>query len=851
MVYFCCDKNRRNAIKNHSTLNGIDFLEVSDNPGDPIDKRQRTLFVHFIKGIAPGLLKKENVLIEGGVRIRNIKVTDVSVGTAGSPPVDFSSVLDVEVASPGDFSAYTLRLVQDAKDKNPPAGFDPVLSAIDFSFKIACHSDFDCKTQRVCRSEPDRQPEINYLAKDYAGFRRLMLDRMSVLMPEWKEQNPADSGIALVELLAYVADHLSYRQDAVATEAYLNTARKRISVRRHARLIDYFINEGCNARSWVQIQIRSDINELLLKKRSAGIISKVLTHTPGQKFVIGHDSPEYTKALVEDSEVFEFMHDIKLFSRHNEMKFYTWGDRECCLPKGAAQATLSGAYPDLKEGDILIFIEALGPRTGEPEDADPANRHAVCLTKVNVTEDPLGGRFMDQPDDNPVPVTEIKWRRDDSLPFPLCISSRKGRVYYKDVSIALGNIVLVDHGLTEQDEFLGRVPASDPVLTKVKASEEERCEGFQTIVTLPRCRMQLDRRPLTHAASYDPKKPPVSAYAAMNWPDHGSLPAIFLKESGTSGQWEAANDLLGCGPTDKKFVVEINNDGIASIRFGDDKHGLRPASGTEFRAVYRVGNGVIGNVGAETLTHLICNDPALNTDGSIIRKVWNPLPAQGGTEPESIEQVRQNAASAMRTQERAVTPEDYAVVAQRCDRSVQRATATYRWTGSWQTVFLTVDRFGGEEVDDHYESSMQRYLERYRGAGYDLEVDGPRYVPLEIEMIICVKPEYFRGDVKAALLETFSNQIMPNGLPGVFHPDNFTFGQTIYISALYAAAQTVGGVASVEITMFKRRGAPDDEAEKSLKEGRLDMGRLEIIRLDNDPNYPEHGVLNLVLKGGR
>jgi hypothetical protein len=45
--------------------------------------------------------------------------------------------------------------------------------------------------------------------------------------------------VALVETLAYVGDHLSYTQDAVATEAYLGTARRRTSLRRHARLLDY------------------------------------------------------------------------------------------------------------------------------------------------------------------------------------------------------------------------------------------------------------------------------------------------------------------------------------------------------------------------------------------------------------------------------------------------------------------------------------------------------------------------------------------------------------------------------------------------------------------------------------
>ena len=116
----------------------------------------------------------------------------------------------------------------------PPAGFDPVLSSVEFSFKVDCPRDFDCRPGTSARRSPPTTPEIDYLAKDYASFRRLMLDRLALLVPDWRERNAADLGIALVELLAYVGDHLSYQQDAVATEAYLGTARRRISVRRHA-----------------------------------------------------------------------------------------------------------------------------------------------------------------------------------------------------------------------------------------------------------------------------------------------------------------------------------------------------------------------------------------------------------------------------------------------------------------------------------------------------------------------------------------------------------------------------------------------------------------------------------------
>src|SRR5205823_3971817 len=175
-------------------------------------------------------------------------------------------------------------------------------------------------------------------AKDYSSFRQLMLDRMSGLMPEWRERNAADLGIALVELLAFVGDYLSYRQDAVATEAYLGTARRRVSVRRHARLVDYSMHDGSNARAWVQVQVSADAARLLstdpapLPKGT-----RLLTRVPGLPVLVP-DDPEVLRAA---QAVFETMHDVDLlFRAHNDLRFYTWGDRSCCLPRGATSAYL-------------------------------------------------------------------------------------------------------------------------------------------------------------------------------------------------------------------------------------------------------------------------------------------------------------------------------------------------------------------------------------------------------------------------------------------------------------------------------------------------------------------------------
>ena len=867
MYYFCCNDSRRQDVQDHPTLNGIDFLEVIDNRTNPYEQRQTTLLVHFVKGLAPGSLATQNIHLEGGERIKNIPVTAVTISAPASPPLspptgEEAKILVVKVAQAGDFSTYMLRLVQNADHKEPPDGFDPLLSAVEFSFKVACESDFDCKPRpNACAQEPVPAPQINYLAKDYASFRQLMLDRLALLSPSWQERNPADLGVTLVELLAYIGDYLSYQQDAVATEAYLRTARKRVSVRRHARLVDYLMHDGCNARTWVHVEVAEKAAGLALQKMNEGYITKFLTRVSELPTVLPLDSAHYQKGLGARAQVFELMHDAMLHHAHNEMRFYTWGARECCLPQGATRATLSGHFPKLDLGQVLILAEVIGPQTGVPADADPAHRHPVRLTKVTLSQDLLYPQSPDSPplasppDGSATPVTEIEWHPADALPFPLCVSSRRGTDYFQDVSVARGNIVLADHGLTIRDEeesslYPDKAPEAKLTLA---SSASNQCEEATAVPVAPRFRPQLRQGPLTQATAYDKDNPPVSASAVMRWTMRSPVPCICLEEQDVDGvpnlaaEWCPKRDLLNSGATAKEFVGETESDGITHIRFGDNKQGLRPASGTKFKATYRVGNGSSGNIGAQTLAHLVSNDPVLTGSPQII-SVTNLLPAQGGMEPEPVELVRQKAPYAFRQQERAVTPADYEMVAQRCDARVQRAACTFRWTGSWRTAFLTVDRIGGQEVDAAFEKEMRSCLERYRMAGYDLEVDGPRYVSLEIKMSICVKTDYFASDVKAALLERFSNRILPDGRRGIFHPDNFTFGQPVYLSPLYAAAQVTPGVSSVQITKFRRQGDPASEA---LEAGKLLLGRLEIARLDNDPNFAEQGIFNLIMEGGR
>src|ERR1039458_7272078 len=231
----CKDETRRDAVR-AAPLFGLDYIEVSAN--------QLTITVFFL-GKAPASIGKGNLSISGGARITGIQVTGMTVHRQKDPTLDDS--MDVHINQAGDFSTYTLSVVH--LDKNgqptsdPMAGFDPRYSEVDFTFKGGCPTGLDCLPQQVCPPAQLPQPEINYLAKDYDSFRQLILDRLALIMPAWQGTPEPDIGVALVELLAYVGDYLSYYQDAVATEAYLGTARQRISVRRHVRLIDYAMHD--------------------------------------------------------------------------------------------------------------------------------------------------------------------------------------------------------------------------------------------------------------------------------------------------------------------------------------------------------------------------------------------------------------------------------------------------------------------------------------------------------------------------------------------------------------------------------------------------------------------------------
>ncbi|MBZ5506415.1 MAG: putative baseplate assembly protein [Acidobacteriia bacterium] len=844
----CCQRDeRREAVRQLIGWNGLDYVEV-------VDDDQLTLNLYFLGKLPPELSRpgpglEKYLRLEGGRRVTGIRIVHVDPVT--DPDTTRDEYLTLTVEKYGDFSTYTLRLVGVER-------VDPQYDHVDFSFKINCPSDLDCAPSCLCEPPAIDEPEINYLAKDYGSFRQLILDHISLLAPGWKETHAADIGMALVELLAYTGDYLSYYQDAVATEAYLNTARRRISVRRHARLVDYLLHEGCNARTWVCIEATPDLKDLDLA--SVSFITGLNDALTAQQTVLSWDDLREVK--VQDYEVFEPLWPdrtakINLLQAHNEIHFYTFGERDCCIPQGSTSATLLDAWVaespksagtdqavrttgrrlNMKAGDVLIFEEVLGPVTGLTADADPAHRHAVRLTAVIPGEDPVL-----LTDGLPTPYLTIEWAQDDALPFPFCVSAitqAPDCFYLGNVSVARGNVILVDHGKTQDSEDLDKVPAV-PIAGPCECEEEP---GDVQIVP-GRFSAYLKKSPITFRQP--PPEERISAIALLKQDARCAMPDVQITPKSAPDQhWTAQHDLLESRPGDRHFVVEIDNDGVANLRFGDGEMGAQPAPGEVFESLYRTGNGAAGNVGAESITRLVLKGLSLSGYAITVR---NPLPAVGGTEPEPMAEAKLFAPHLFRKQlKRAITAGDYAELAQH-DLRLQRAAASLVWTGSWYEADVAIDPRGSEAPGEDLLKDITKQLECFRRMGHDLAVLPAEYVPIDLNLTVCALPDYVRGQVKAALLDVFSNRALPGGNRGFFHPDNLTFGEGLYLSRIIAAAQAVPGVQSVSVGRFQRLF---DQPNGEIENGVLPLGATQVAQLDNDPNNPEHGKLEIEVCGGR
>jgi hypothetical protein len=756
-----------------------------------VDDQHAQLLVTFFHPILMPqqsyLLSGASYTLTGGARLFP-QVIKVQAPMPSSPPQPFARQVLLTLDGEGDFSIYTLTV------SGPD--IDPLFSSFKLRFRLGCDARFDC---RPAIPAPPPAPElpvvIDYLAKDYASFRQALLDFIPTRLAAWTERSEADIGMMLLELLAYTADNLSYMQDRVANEAFLGTATQRRSVAGHLQLIGFQMDEGASAFTWLQFQVS---------------VQHTLTPT---ELKISNQPKTDAEPLI----VFEPLAEATLDPRHNAIPLFTWDASDCCLPHDAVTAALSGSYGHLKAGDYLLF------------DDNQGHRDIVRLTSQPVImASPIASSPPSSP---PAEITLVSWSPETPLHFDYCST---------EISVR-GNLVVATHGETiaQPDVFTAPAPG-------------------------PRLRLTLSQGPLAHldastlalVVPIAPADQSSTASASFTQLARRSISTLVLTVGDDPVPWQQVPSLLDSSAHDHVYRLEIDDHGGATLVFGqgetdarDGQFGLRPPEGATIEAIYRVGGGSSGNLAANTLVQAHPTGPDALT---WLLSVTNPLPAAGGRDLESRDHARRLAPPLFHNPLVAVTTTDYEAAAQQFNQpgiqaSIRRAKAAFRWTGSWLTVTLGVDPRSAPGLTPDLRSGLFAYLDTRRLAGYDLEINTPAYLPVDLILNFCTSPGFFPAAVQQQIELVLSNSVLPGGAKGFFHPDNFSFGDSLYASRLYVAVMAVPGVNSVGITRLARFHAafPDRETQANLTQGYLAAGPDQIIRLDNDRNFPENGVLTI------
>jgi hypothetical protein len=803
--------DRRAVLQSSITILGIDYLLV-DNA------HQTDLDVHFLR---PPSAAEQARLTPDLVTIRAAHgdAPPVAVRAVTFPTVGSETVLRVQAAQPGTFTTYILQIA-------PPPGaplLDPYLASIEFSFKAGCYTDVDCAAEiATCPPELLVDAPIDYHARDFWSFRSALFDFASQRYPRWADRLEADAAVMLIEVMSALGDELAYHQDRVGREAHLETASQRRSLRRHARLVDYEVHDGLGATTWIDVTAK--------RKGSlpAGTRFRALRDEVSIEYSVGRNLDEMLRR-----EPYE------MDPARNEFTPYAWDASEACLPVGAMEMSLQGdRTAALGQPGRWILL-----RTDPADPGQPARRHLVRLTKVEKVTDPLAN----------VDTTRIVWEAEQALPFEMDLAALHVR----------GNLVPAVAGALVERDFVigpgtGALPAADEKLPW--AVERLGPNGSVTFLfsldgtatdglvyrardgapadahgATPELRLAL-RTVLPDGTSDDEawewRRSFLAAPASLAFDTHVTL---------DDGTWQR---VVGYQRPGGEFVhVDYADDAGATIRFGDGVFGRVPDRGSRFHVSYLVGNGRRANLPAGAITRF---DQVEDADDQLVKGllsgIENPFAITDGVDPETAEEIRQLAPEAFRAVAyRAVRPEDYAEAAERLTW-VQRAGCSFRWTGSWQTAFVTPDPRSSVELSPAERVELERQLDRFRQAGRETHALEPTYADLDLRITFCVAPDAYPAEVKTRVVAALSGS-----RTAFFSADNFTFGKTLERTRLEAAIQAVEGVRAVETITFRRRGFFDWQ---TLPSAAFRPGRNEVIRVENDSLHPDRGSIQLIAEGG-
>ncbi|MER6149419.1 putative baseplate assembly protein [Streptomyces hirsutus] len=305
-------------------------------------------------------------------------------------------------------------------------------------------------------------------------------------------------------------------------------------------------------------------------------------------------------------------------------------------------------------------------------------------------------------------------------------------------------------------------------------------------------------------------------------------PVVEVSSAEGWQRWDVVEHFGRSGPADRHVQVDATTGEFTfppALREPDGtlrQCGAVPPKGARIRvARYRTGGGPAGNVARGAISVLRSSVP-------YVARVVNREAALGGVAGETIANARLRAPDALRMQERAVTAEDYEVIARQAAPSVRRVRCLPAAEGAGAVRVLVVPDAVADEGDDRLRfeqlipsdqvlRAITTSLDERRLIGTRLVVEPPVYQGVTVVARLAAAPADTDRVRDAALAALFHHL---NPLVGGPDGTGWPFGRPVQYGDVFGVLQRATGNALVEeILLFSadpitgRRGAPTDRID--------------------------------------
>jgi predicted phage baseplate assembly protein len=586
--------------------------------------------------------------------------------------------------------------------------------------------------------------------------------------PEWTDHNLSDPGITLLELFAWMTDLLLYRLNRVPDRNYI----------KFLELIGVHLEPAKSAVAQLLFRLSAPQPDTIVIPRNTAVATvrsetrEAINFATQRDLVVRVPQLEYLLASRDESRFNNYLPELEsplrpgIFSdppRVNERLYFGFAnDLSAHTLALNLDCPVEGVGVDPKHPPLVWEVYVEIERRWLPVEPEFDTTGGLNTTGLIILNLPIEASELD------IDGKHAFWLR-----CSIVAARPRQPAYQRSPRIAsvsvtsLGGTVPASHGFEVIGEELG---ATD-------GSPGQRVQ-LQTLPILPRS------------------------------------PGETLEVQSTTGDfepWIEVSDFGASGPNDPHFILD---DVTGTIELGplirtpageEHQYGRVPTPGRKLRfSRYRSGGGIIGNVGARTLTVMRSSIP-------YIASVTNPLSAVGGTDPEDIEHAKWRGPRLLRTSQRAVTAEDFEQLACAATPEVGRANclvvrdAASATTPAGRVRLQLVPALNSgasvvpEEqlyVSPRVHQIVQDFLDERRLLASELSIERPVYVHVAVTARLRARARANRARVSELALEALYRYIHPTtgGPDGTGWP----FERPLFVAEVYSLLQGIDGVDTVE-----------------------------------------------------